>query len=53
MRGISILLVEQDVMTAFEIASTGYVVESGRVRMSGDTRVLIEDASVKAAYMGL
>lgn len=52
-RGISILLVEQDVMTAFEIASTGYVVESGRVRMSGDTRVLIEDPSVKAAYMGL
>ncbi|MDB5595317.1 MAG: livF [Hyphomicrobiales bacterium] len=53
MRGISILLVEQDVMTAFEIASTGYVVESGRVRMSGDTRTLIEDPSVKAAYMGL
>jgi branched-chain amino acid transport system ATP-binding protein len=51
--GISILLVEQDVMTAFELASTGYVVESGRVRMAGDTRVLMEDASVQAAYMGL
>lgn len=51
--GISILLVEQDVMTAFELASTGYVVESGRVRMAGETRVLMEDASVQAAYMGL
>jgi branched-chain amino acid transport system ATP-binding protein len=52
-QGISILLVEQDVMTAFEIASTGYVLESGKVRMHGDTKVLIHDPSVQAAYMGL
>jgi branched-chain amino acid transport system ATP-binding protein len=52
-KGISILLVEQDVMTAFEIASTGYVLESGRVRMHGDTKVLIQDPSVQSAYMGL
>lgn len=51
--GISILLVEQDVMTAFELASTGYVIESGRVRMSGDTQTLIQDPSVQSAYMGL
>jgi len=50
--GISILLVEQDVMTAFEIASRGYVIESGAVRISGPTRSLIEDASVRAAYLG-
>ena len=50
--GISILLVEQDVMTAFEIASKGYVVESGAVRISGPTHSLIEDASVRAAYLG-
>jgi branched-chain amino acid transport system ATP-binding protein len=52
-QGISILLVEQDVMTAFEIASTGYVLESGKVRMHGDTKVLMQDPSVQAAYMGL
>jgi branched-chain amino acid transport system ATP-binding protein len=50
--GISILLVEQDVMTAFEIASKGYVVESGVVRISGPTHSLFEDASVRAAYLG-
>lgn len=51
--GISILLVEQDVMTAFEIASTGYVLESGKVRMHGDTKTLIQDPSMQSAYMGL
>jgi branched-chain amino acid transport system ATP-binding protein len=52
-QGISILLVEQDVMTAFEISSTGYVLESGKVRMHGDTKVLMQDPAVQAAYMGL
>jgi branched-chain amino acid transport system ATP-binding protein len=51
--GISILLVEQDVMTAFEIASTGYVLESGKVRMHGGTKMLIQDPSMQSAYMGL
>ena len=50
--GISILLVEQDVMTAFDLAMTGYVMESGRVRMSGDAKALLEDPSTQAAYMG-
>jgi branched-chain amino acid transport system ATP-binding protein len=51
-QGISILLVEQDVVTAFELAQRAYVIESGRVRMSGATSVLMEDTSVKAAYLG-
>lgn len=51
--GISILLVEQDVMTAFELAHRAYVIESGRVRMSGLTSELMVDPSVKAAYLGL
>jgi branched-chain amino acid transport system ATP-binding protein len=51
-RGVSILLVEQDVMTAFEISTRGYVIESGRVRMSGDTRTLSSDPMVRSAYMG-
>lgn len=50
--GVSILLVEQDVMTAFEIASYAYVIESGRVRLSGDTHTLSQDPMVRSAYMG-
>jgi branched-chain amino acid transport system ATP-binding protein len=52
-QGISILLVEQDVMTAFEIAKTACIIESGRVRMAGPTKSLIENEAVQAAYMGL
>ena len=52
-KGVSILLVEQDVVTAFELAHRAYVVESGRVRMSGATSDLMKDPSVKAAYLGI
>jgi len=51
--GITILLVEQDVLTAFELAQRGFVIELGRVTMSGETRVLAEDANVRQAYMGI
>lgn len=50
--GVSILLIEQDVMTAFEIASHAYVIESGRVRLSGDTQTLSQDPMVRSVYMG-
>ena len=50
---LSILLVEQDVMTAFEIASHGFVVETGRVSMVGTTEVLGNDPRIREAYMGL
>ncbi len=50
--GVTILLVEQDVMSAFEIASYAYVIESGRVRMSGETEKLSQDPMVRSAYMG-
>ncbi len=51
--GLAILLVEQDVFTAFELASTAYVIETGRVAMHGPTSVLAEDARVREAYLGL
>ncbi len=50
--GLTILLVEQDVMTAFEIASNAFVIETGRVRMHGPTKVLAEDADIRQAYLG-
>ena len=51
--GISILLVEQDVMTAFELANRGFVLESGRVFLKGPTRLLADNPTVREAYMGI
>ncbi len=51
--GMTILLVEQDVRTALEVARRGYVIEAGRVTMSGDASVLLADGRVKEAYLGL
>jgi branched-chain amino acid transport system ATP-binding protein len=51
--GITILLVEQDVRTALEVASRGYVIEAGRVTMSGAAATLLADGRVKEAYLGL
>jgi branched-chain amino acid transport system ATP-binding protein len=51
--GISILLVEQDVMTAFELANRGFVLESGRVTLKGVTRLLADDPTVRQAFMGI
>ena len=51
--GITILLVEQDVMTAFEIARHGFVIETGRVGMYGATKDLAEDPAIRQAYLGL
>jgi branched-chain amino acid transport system ATP-binding protein len=51
--GISILLVEQDVITAFELANRGFVLESGRVTLKGETRMLADDPTVREAYMGI
>ena len=50
---ISILLVEQDVMTAFELARRGFVLESGRVTINGLTSDLANDQTVREAYMGI
>jgi len=51
--GLSILLVEQDVITAFELASHAFVAETGRIAMNGATAVLMDDPHVRQAYMGI
>jgi branched-chain amino acid transport system ATP-binding protein len=51
--GTTIFLVEQDVATAFEVATTGYVLENGRVVLSGPTAELATDPHVMKAYLGL
>ncbi len=51
-RGVTILLIEQNANMALSTADTGYVLETGRVTMSGPGRELLSNAAVKAAYLG-
>ena len=51
--GISILLVEQDVITALELAHRGYVLDRGRVSMTGPSGDLARAPEVREAYMGI
>jgi len=51
-RGLTVLLVEQRAHAALAIADRAYVLETGRVVKSDSARVLLEDESVKAAYLG-
>ena len=51
-RGVSILLVEQNVRMALGIAARAYVMETGRVALSGPSATLAESPHVKAAYLG-
>ena len=51
-QGVTVLLVEQNALMALSIASFGYVLESGRVLLSGPAGDLLHDERVKAAYLG-
>jgi branched-chain amino acid transport system ATP-binding protein len=51
-QGLTILLAEQNVPRALQLASTAYVVENGRIAVSGEARRLAEDPRVRAAFLG-
>jgi len=50
--GVTILLIEQNAKLALEVSSRGYVMESGVITVSGDSRTLLHDPAVRAAYLG-
>ncbi len=52
-RGISILLVEQNIHRALEIANRGYVIQTGRIVMEGPGRDLLADDTIRQAYLGM
>lgn len=52
-KGLSILLVEQRVDLALQLAQRAYVIESGQVTLSGAAADLARDPKVKQAYLGL
>lgn len=51
-KGVTILLIEQNANMALKTADMGYVMETGRVTMSGPGQELLANESVKAAYLG-
>jgi branched-chain amino acid transport system ATP-binding protein len=51
-QGISILLVEQNAAVALQLATRGYVIETGRIALSGDRDEMLNEDKVKKAYLG-
>jgi len=50
--GVTILLVEQNAQMALSVAHRGYVLETGKVVMTADAKELLNDDSVRKAYLG-
>ena len=50
--GTTVLLVEQNAKKALSIADRAYVLETGKIVLSGDAKVLMNDDSIKKAYLG-
>ena len=51
--GITILLVEQNVKRALEIANRGYVLQTGRIVLAGSGRELLDNPEIQKAYLGI
>ncbi|MCZ0960699.1 ABC transporter ATP-binding protein [Paracoccus benzoatiresistens] len=51
--GVTVLLVEQNAFGALKIADRGYVMETGRITMSGAADELIADPRIREAYLGI
>ena len=52
-QGITILLVEQNVWQALELADKGYVLETGKILLEGTGRDLLQNELVRKAYLGM
>jgi branched-chain amino acid transport system ATP-binding protein len=49
--GVTVLLVEQDVFSAFHVADRGYVLETGTIVRGGRASTLVEDPEIRRAYL--
>lgn len=52
-RGITVILVEQNAAKALAASDRVYVMESGKIAVSGDSRDLLKDPKIRAAYLGI
>ncbi|CAK7031610.1 ABC transporter ATP-binding protein [Kerstersia gyiorum] len=50
---VTVLLVEQNAFGALSIADRGYVMETGKITLSGPAQQLIEDPRIRSAYLGM
>jgi branched-chain amino acid transport system ATP-binding protein len=53
LRGVTVLLVEQMVQEALEIAHRGYVLQTGRVVLTGSAKELLDSEEIRRAYLGM
>ena len=51
-QGVTILLIEQNANMALHVADTAYVLETGRIILSGSGKELLNNEQVKKAYLG-
>ena len=51
-QGVTILLIEQNANMALHIADLAYVLETGRITLSGTGKELLSNEAVKKAYLG-
>ena len=51
-QGVTILLIEQNANVALHVADTAYVLETGRIILSGSGKELLNNEQVKKAYLG-
>ena len=51
--GVTVLLVEQDIFSAFHVADRGYVLETGKIVRVGSASELAKDPEVRRAYLGI
>lgn len=51
-QGVTVLLIEQNARAALQLADYGYVLETGRIVLEGEGRQLLENDSVRNAYLG-
>jgi branched-chain amino acid transport system ATP-binding protein len=51
--GVTVLVVEQDVKASLELGRWGYVLENGRIVLSGDAKEILKSDKVRKAYLGL
>jgi branched-chain amino acid transport system ATP-binding protein len=51
--GLTVLLVEQNVRHALQLARRGYVLENGRILLEGPSEALLADQRLRKAYLGL
>jgi branched-chain amino acid transport system ATP-binding protein len=52
LEGMTILLVEQNAKLALEVSQRGYVMESGEITITDESKKLLADPKVRAAYLG-